>query len=387
MTNLQKYTISQVLRTSNWWMAIGVLYFMERGVTIQEFFILSSVFSLCMVILEFPTGVIADKFSHKKSVIIGSSISILSQLAFSVPADFYFYLGAFIVASLGATMKSGSDIAVLHKISNNFEKDLARIKTINFIWIFFTTLVGGWLYTIDIRIPYTLTALTTFVSVLFFVKIKVDSNNKLNRGSNIYQVARKSIKLLGNHERLRGVILLSGGFTAFFFSYKWFLPMLFEAKGISIIHLSTVLAIGILMIALGTALSGSKYYLRLKYSIPVLLLLIFALGFTGGFWSLTIVTLGIYLLRGFFTNRMTVLVNKYAKDSIRASVMSLKSLITRVFMAIYMLMVGKILGIWSFEVLSVVTFAILSIFVLYFVWTVVTSNSQNLKVARRRHVK
>ena len=143
MTNLQKYTISQVLRTSSWWMAIGVLYFMERGVTIQEFFILSSVFSLGMVILEFPTGVIADKFSHKKSVIIGSSISILSQLAFSVPADFYFYLGAFIVASLGATMKSGSDIAVLHKISNNFEKDLARIKTINFIWIFFTTLVGG----------------------------------------------------------------------------------------------------------------------------------------------------------------------------------------------------------------------------------------------------
>ncbi len=133
MTNLQKYTISQVLRDSMWWMAVGPLYFMARGLTLDQVYIMISAFSVSMVIFEFPTGVIADKFSHKKSVIISGILGTIVQFLFMAPANFYFYTGLFILADLFSALRSGSDIATLHKLSNNFQKDLSKIKTISFL--------------------------------------------------------------------------------------------------------------------------------------------------------------------------------------------------------------------------------------------------------------
>lgn len=57
-----------------WWMAVGPLYFMTRGLTIEQVYYMIAAFSVAMVIFEFPTGVIADRFSHKKSVVLGGVI-------------------------------------------------------------------------------------------------------------------------------------------------------------------------------------------------------------------------------------------------------------------------------------------------------------------------
>ncbi len=376
MTNLQKYTIAQVLRSSMWWMAIAPLYFLERGLTIEQFYLLPAIFSITMVVAEFPTGVLADKFSHKKAVIISGIGGILVQLAYAVPAHFYFYVVAFTVSGVVFAMNSGSDTAVLHKISNNFKKDLARVKTFTFIWIFFTTLIGGWLFTVNIIIPYLLSPITTFLAVLFFASIKVEDNNEPSKDS-VYKLAIKSLKHLKGHRRLRGIFLMGSGLSALFFSYKWLLPVLFEIKNISVTHLNITLSIGMLFLAVGTMLSGSKYYVKLKYSVPLMLALLLFLGFGNSLIILAGITWSFYFLIAFFSVRMTVLTNRYTEDSIRASIMSLQSLVTRTFMAIYMVLIGKILGIWSPEVLSVFTFAILSIFVLYFIWTVTMSRHKN----------
>ena len=382
MTNLQKYTIASVLRSSMWWLAVGPLYFITRGLTMEQVYIMISAFSISMVIFEFPTGVLADRFSHKKSVVWSGFMGAIFQWAYIIPAGFYFYLMVFTLLGLTASMRSGSNIAVLHAISDNFQKDLARVRTITFIWIAITTLIGGWLFTIDITLPYVLNGLSAFLAMLLFRSIRIEDNFQKNKTEfgNVYKIALGSLKHLKNHRKLRGVILVSSMFLATFFSYKYSLPMLFEFKNISIVHLSTILSSAVLFLALGSAATSNKYYIRLKYSIPLILIFTFLVGFMNNIFTLALVIWGMHFFRGMFTVRTTVLVNKYAKDSIRASIMSLQGLITRIFMAIYMLLVGKILGIWSFEVLSVITFAILGVFVLYFVWTVTSGDKRRSKV-------
>jgi MFS family permease len=375
MTNLQKYTISSVLRGSMWWMAVGPLYFMARGLTIEQVFIMISAFSVSMVAFEFPTGVLADRFSHKKSVVLSGLLGTIFQFAYIVPAGFYYYLGIFVLVGLASSMRSGSNVAVLHSISNNFQKDLARVRTIGFIWISFTTLVGGWLFTINIILPYILNGLSMLIAAILFSRIKLTkntTNKKTAEPGNVYKIAIDSLRHLKNHKKLKGVVLMSSIFMATFFSYKYSLPVLFDVKNIQITYLSTVMSLSTLVLALGTFLAATKYYIRLKYSIIILLLGNLMLGFSSNVFVLAGVIFGIYFLRGMFTVRTIVLTNKYAKDAIRASIMSLKSLVTRGMMTVYMLIVGKILGIWSFEVLSVFTFAILSIFVLYFIWTAIS---------------
>lgn len=298
-----------------------------------------------------------------------------------VPAGFNYYLSIFILVGLSSAMRSGSNIAVLYSISDNFQKDLSRIKTIGFIWISVTTLLGGWLFTINIIWPYLLNGLSMFLATIIFSRIKVKENFKKDDASfgNVYKLAIGSLKHFKNHKRLRGIVLVTSMFLATFFSYKYALPMLFDAKNIQIIYLSAVMATSTMFLALGTFITSTKYYIRLKYVIPLLLLSTLFLGFVSNVFVLAFVICSIYFLRGIFSVRTTVLVNKYAKDSIRASIMSLEGLITRIFMSIYMLIVGKILGIWSFEYLSVFTFAILGIFVLYFVWSMRSSKKEASK--------
>ena len=385
MTNLQKYTISAVLRGSMWWMAVGPLYFMARGLTMEQVYYMIAAFSVAMVIFEFPTGVLADRFSHKKSVVLSGIMGGILQLMYIVPAGFYYYLFIFVLVGLASSMRSGSNTAVLHSISNNFQKDLSRARTLGFIWISFTTLLGGWLFTINIIWPYLLNGFSMFLAAIIFSRIKVKKTFRKNdtEHGNIYKIAMGSLSHLKNHKRLKGIVFMSSMFLATFFSYKYTLPVLFDVKNIQIIYLSTVMSLGGLFLAIGTAMTSTKYYIRLKYTIPLLLLVTLLLGFVNQLATLALIAWSIHFLRGMFTVRTTVLVNKYAKDSIRASVMSLKSLITRIFMSIYMLMIGKILGIWSFEVLSVVTFGILGVFVVYFVWTA-RSVGRKLKVIKSK---
>ena len=138
----------------------------------QVYYIIAA-FSVAMVIFEFPTGVLADRFSHKKSVILSGLLGGIFQLMYIVPAGFHYYLAVFVLVGLSSAMRSGSNTAVLHAISNNFQKDLSRVRTIGFIWISFTTLVGGWLFTINIILPYLLNGLSMFLAAIIFSRIKV----------------------------------------------------------------------------------------------------------------------------------------------------------------------------------------------------------------------
>lgn len=51
---------------------ILVLYFLDRGLTLTEFMILMSTLNLSVFVFEVPTGIVADKFSRKWSICIGT---------------------------------------------------------------------------------------------------------------------------------------------------------------------------------------------------------------------------------------------------------------------------------------------------------------------------
>jgi MFS family permease len=360
LTNLQKYTFAQVIRHSTWWFAIAPLYYMERGLTMEQVFIMISIFSLVTVLAEYPTGIIADAFSHKKSIIIGSSFSVVIALLKAVPAGFYFYTILFVLSAISFAMKSGSDTAILHKISKNFKKDLAHINAINLVWNVVTVIIGAAAYKIHISLPYILSAVTMLISVFFIASIKIDDKKNKKTG-NIYKTATAGLKNLKKHRMLKVALLLSGVFVAFFYAIKWLVPTLLEVHNIDATVMGTILSVSILMLALSTKLSGTKYDIPLNYAIPFLLLGVLLLGFSSSVITITAAVMMIYFFRGFFTTNMTVLINKYSTDDIRASMLSLQSLVGRLCMAIYTFIGGKIIGLWSFSWLTIFTFIILSI--------------------------
>ncbi len=76
-------------------------------------FILEAVFALEVVLLEIPTGVIADKFGRKFSLVLGGIFSGLGFLLFGLVNNYIvFYIANFICA-IGMALFSGTDRALL----------------------------------------------------------------------------------------------------------------------------------------------------------------------------------------------------------------------------------------------------------------------------------
>ena len=71
MTAVTKIKIAKILYNARFWAAISVLYMMSRGFTTGEAFFIGGWYYLFSLLLEYPTGVIGDRFSHRLSVTLG----------------------------------------------------------------------------------------------------------------------------------------------------------------------------------------------------------------------------------------------------------------------------------------------------------------------------
>ncbi|MQA00278.1 MAG: MFS transporter [Dehalococcoidia bacterium] len=111
------------LRLMPWWWvlrwtwfgeAIWVVYLLEeRGLTIGQVFLFEASFSAVVIAAEIPTGVIADRFSRRLSLLLGTGATILAMFAFGLSTGPLLLLFAYLLFGLGEAFVSGADAAML----------------------------------------------------------------------------------------------------------------------------------------------------------------------------------------------------------------------------------------------------------------------------------
>src|SRR5687767_12197928 len=70
---------------------------------------------LCVFALEVPTGWVADRLGHRRSLIIGSFVQVFAMLAFWFAASTPGLLAASLLVALGDAFRSGADEALLYR--------------------------------------------------------------------------------------------------------------------------------------------------------------------------------------------------------------------------------------------------------------------------------
>lgn len=137
LSQTKRLYIIAFLRGLYFYLPIFTLFFTDKGVSLESLIIAQTCYSIFSFISEIPTGVFADKFGQKKSVIIGNIIEIagIVGLLFSPTA-----IGLFISYSIrgfGSSFISGADDAWTYEIAKNegqdYKKVSARIQTIDLI--------------------------------------------------------------------------------------------------------------------------------------------------------------------------------------------------------------------------------------------------------------
>src|SRR6266496_964456 len=181
----RKYIAYQTL-TNVWFVSAVWLYFYRIFITDQQVGILDGMAFAIGLLAEVPSGALADKFGRDRVVRLGQVLAgggLLIQAAGSSFAPFF--IGQSIMM-IGVSLVSGADEALFFerlnfkKTSTEWRKLVMRGSKAALVGTLLATIVGGWLHTIEPRIPWVLNGLA-FIGAAFLIWSVKDTRTKRAR--------------------------------------------------------------------------------------------------------------------------------------------------------------------------------------------------------------
>jgi MFS family permease len=172
------------------------------------------------LVLEIPTGVIADKFGRKYSVTLGSFIICISFFIYGTLPDFTVFLVAEFLAAFGIALISGAGEALLYDSLKEEKKDTAfknvfgRSFSIGQIASMISASIGGFIaIKYGLNFPMILTAIPALLASLIIITVKepLKKISKSNRYTYVH-IARNGITSFIHNKTLR-IIACNGIFV------------------------------------------------------------------------------------------------------------------------------------------------------------------------------
>jgi len=125
------------------------LFWEQRGMTIQMVVYTEIIYAVTVVLLEIPTGIIADKWGRKKMIVLNAFFGCCEFLILVFATEFWHFAAAVFLAGVGRSACSGSENALLYDslLSNgdehSFEKCLGRLNAWDFSAAILAALSGS----------------------------------------------------------------------------------------------------------------------------------------------------------------------------------------------------------------------------------------------------
>lgn len=230
--------------------AIWVLYLGFKGMSLIEIGLLESIYHMTGVIFELPTGVIADIYGKKFSIVVGRILSIISCVLMITSNSFWGFGISFILSAASMNLNSGAGEALIY----DSLKELGETEKYKVIWgnLAFVmcisqgiaVLFGGILA--DVRFLYayilgTIIQIAALIAAYNFNEPPVHEDyRKKHEGNVVLKQLTISVKILRKRKLVLYLILfsaLAGSLqtTVFFYSQQYFSDMSYSKTIIAII--------------------------------------------------------------------------------------------------------------------------------------------------------
>lgn len=357
-SNIPRMYIFRFLISLNFIGGVLIPFFLDWGrISFFQIMLLQSWFLLWVLILETPTGAIADHFGRKPSLIIAALLHAIGVLAYVSLQNFYgFMLGEFIWA-FGLAMMSGADESMIYdslkvmKKEKYSKKILGRFGSIEMLGIMIGAPIGS-IIAATLGLGWTMLLMSIPFSLAFLVAFTFKEPRRRAVKINYSETLTKGIRYFYSHRVLKILAFDGIAIAVLAFLIIWTYQLVLRDLGVSIAYFGIVTAImmGLQAVIMGNfglleKIAGSKKnYLSLSALIPGIGFIL--LGFSRNTAFSVIL---IALIAGFGLSRYVLVsnyMNKYIKSKIRATVLSTASMVESLGLAIMYLVVGLLVE-WS----------------------------------------
>jgi len=181
---------------------------------------------LASVLLEYPTGIFADKYGRKLSLLIASMIYIISLVVdVTAYSTLQFFIGAFLTGASWA-FTSGAKEALIYdtlkerKLEKFNSKVLGSLDAIGAVGGIIAALIGSWVFRINETLPYWLSIGTSGLAFIFLFWIKEPKYKEEGQIIEVFKQFKEGLKLSLKNPVLQSLFLLC--VPLFFFEEAWY---------------------------------------------------------------------------------------------------------------------------------------------------------------------
>lgn len=160
----KKYYLYEATGSAGFMRPIMVLYVVAQGVSYEQLGVLSAFLSATVLLLEVPTGAVADRLGRRKSLLVSTLLYIVMTGGFVLAGSFWAFLPVYFARALAKGFLSGSSSSWLYDVleersaTEEYTRIRGRGKTAQWVSLTLTVSVGGVLYTVDPLYPFYCTA-------------------------------------------------------------------------------------------------------------------------------------------------------------------------------------------------------------------------------------
>jgi len=325
-------------------MPVIVIFYQENGFNMQQIFILLSIYSVTIAVLEIPSGFLSDVWGRKNTIILGIIFSFLGFVIYTYSYSFLNFAVAEIFLGIGQSMVSGADSALLYDSlleinkKKEFVKYEGRMVSVGNFSEAAAGVAGGFLAEMSIRYPFYGQAIVTFIAIPAAFMLIEPSRHEALEKYNFKQILKIIKHALFDNKLLRYAIIFSSIIGCATLTMAWFAQPYFKLIGLKLSYFGIIwtalnLTVGIfsfLSYKIENKLGQKKSTWFITISIPLGYIL---LSFFSSLWAISLL-FTFYICRGIATPILKNYINKLTKSNIRATVLSVRNLIIRLFFII-----------------------------------------------------
>jgi len=206
------------------------------GMSLADVMVLQAIFSLGIVVLEFPSGYAADRLGHRRTLLAAGSLWLLGWLAYTRATTFAEVVGAELLIAAGLAFSSGATEALLFESleagghADAYARWDGRARAAAQASEALSSACGGWAYASSPRLPFWLQLPVAAAAIA--VAARTHEARTPHAGAGHLARAARVVRDTLRHPRLPSTMALSTTLGLSSFLMVWLIQPYMQHRGV-----------------------------------------------------------------------------------------------------------------------------------------------------------
>ncbi|ROT26519.1 MFS transporter [Micromonospora sp. HM5-17] len=220
--SIRVFTLAQFLLEVQFWFPVWLIYLRDLGFPLTTAVLADAVFRIVAVVCEFPAGVVADLLGRRRTYLVLAGGSVLTFVTITQIRGVGLLFAAWVLWGVLWAFTSGAASTYLYELCQQDELEISParafglVRAVGSVSVLLSLLAAGYLYEVDPRLPFAVTAGLAGVAFLLALTLpEIRGSRVVSSLSGILRDVRGAIADIRVRRAVwLGILLLLFGWSA-----------------------------------------------------------------------------------------------------------------------------------------------------------------------------